>query len=164
MNAESGIRLAPVNGISALSHLFPAQKEQHINCYSLNLLLFSVCGVHFGVDAGQVSEIAVYAGEQAEDLFWFHEELEYGAAAAAVTYLSPTVVTIRTGRVQSYRVVIDSMEDIADFSQNDICLFPALLEPFTLQNGLWGILPRDGRMVLLVDFKRLLMHRHPELR
>lgn len=120
----------------------------------LDLLLFSVCGVHFGADAGQVTGIALYDGEQADDLFWFHEELEYGDSAT--TYFSPTVVTIRTGRLQSYRVIIDSMEDIAEFSQNDIRLFPALLEPFAIRRGLWGILPRSEIMVLLVDFKSLL--------
>lgn len=119
----------------------------------IDLLLFSVCGVYFGADAGQVTGIAAYDGEQADDLFWFHELLEYGDAAC--TYFSPTVITVRTGGVPSYRVIIDKMEDIVDFSQNDIRLFPELLEPFTLRNGMWGILPRDECMVLLVDFKRL---------
>ena len=128
-----------------------------IQLASVNLLLFSVGGVHFGIDAEQVAGIAVYDGDQAEDLFWFHEELEYEDAAA--TYASPTVVTIRTGGVQSYRVIIDSMEDIAEFSQDDIRLFPALLEPFAIRRGLWGILPRNGFMVLLVDFQRLLRNK-----
>jgi len=121
---------------------------------SINLLLFSVGGVHFGIDAEQVAGIGAYDGDQAEDLFWFHEELEYGDAA--VSYASPTVVTIRTGGVQSYRVIIDSMEDIAEFSQDDIRLFPELLEPFAMRRGLWGILPVKGIMVLLLDFQRFL--------
>ena len=121
---------------------------------SINLLLFSVGGVHFGIDAEQVAGIGAYDGDQAEDLFWFHEELEYGDAA--VSYASPTIVTIRTGGVQSYRVIIDSMEDIAEFSQDDIRLFPELLEPFAMRRGLWGILPVKGIMVLLLDFQRFL--------
>lgn len=125
----------------------------------LDLLLFSVCGVHFGVDAEQVAGISVYDGEQSDDLFWFHEELEYGDPAAP--YFSPMVVTIRTGGEQSCRVIIDSMEDIAEFSLNDIRLFPALLEPFSLRRGLWGILPQNGRMIVLVDFKRLFKERQP---
>lgn len=127
----------------------------------LDLLLFSLGGVHFGVDAGQVTGVAVYDGEQADDLFWLHEELEYGAAAA--TYVAPTVVTVRTGCVPSYRVIIDKMEDVAELSQNDIRPFPALLEPFTLRKGLWGILPRNGSMVLLLDFQRLLKERRPDI-
>lgn len=127
----------------------------------LNLLLFSVYGVCFGVEAGQVTGITLYDGEQADDLFWFHEELGYDTAVA--TYISPTVVTIRTGCESSYRVIIDRMEDVTEFSQNDICLFPSLLEPFTLRKGLWGILPRNKIMVLLLDFQRLLKERRPDM-
>jgi len=124
----------------------------------LNLLLFSVCGVHFGVDAEQVAEIAEYDGQQADNLFWFHEELEYGAAT--VRYASPTTISIRTGAAPLYRVIIDAMEDIAECSLKDLQLFPALLEPFVVPRGLWGILPRKGNMVLLVDFQLLLKHKH----
>lgn len=123
----------------------------------LNLLLFSVSGVHFAVDTDQVAEIGAYAGKQADDLFWFHEELEYGAAA--VRYASPTVVSIRTGDQQSYRVIIDAMEDVAEYSLNDIQLFPAVLEPYVVRRGLWGILHCNGALVLLVDFQLLLQHK-----
>lgn len=123
----------------------------------LDLLLFSVDGVHFGVDAGQVTGIATYDGERAEDLFWFHEEIGYGDRR--VTYNSPAIVTIRTRNGLPYRVIIDSMEDIAEFSQADISLFPALLEPFSLRMGMWGILSRHGKMVFLLDLQRLLKER-----
>ena len=126
----------------------------------LDLLLFSVCGVHFGVDAEQVTGIEVYDGDQADDLYWFHEELDYGAGAT--TYITPMVVSIRTGGVKPYRVIIDSMEDIAEFSVSDIQLFPALLSNFALKRGLWGILPLQGRMILLVDFMLLLKERRAD--
>ena len=116
--------------------------------------------MHFGVDAEQVAGIADFDGEASDDLFWFHEELEYGDAAAK--YSSPMVATIRTGCAQSYRIIIDKMEDIAEYSQNDIRLFPELLEPFALRRGLWGILLRNGTMVLLVDFQRLLQVKRTE--
>lgn len=126
----------------------------------LNLLLFSVSGVHFAVDAEQVAEIGAYAGEQSDDLFWFHEELEYGTKA--IRYASPTVVSIRTGGDRLCRVIIDAMEDVAAYSLNEIQLFPALLEPYVMRRGLWGILQRNGVLVLLVDFQRLLQHKLPE--
>ena len=120
----------------------------------LDLLLFSVGGVHFGIDAGQVTGIAAYDGDQAEELFWFHEKMGYGDRK--VVYDSPTVVMIRSGKGSPYRMVIDSMEDIAEFCQDDISLFPALLEPFSLRMGMWGILQRHGEMVLLLDLSRIL--------
>ncbi len=123
----------------------------------LNLFLFSVGGVHFAIDAEQALGMTPYAGEEAEDLFWFHEELGFGNKAT--TYHSPTIVAIRTHDAEPYRVIIDSMEDIAEFSRNDIQLFPTLLEPIALRNGMWGIVVKDDRMILLVDFKRLLRER-----
>lgn len=123
----------------------------------LNLLLFSVGGVHFAIDAEQAVGMSSYSGGEAEDLFWFHKEL--GFEAKEVSYLSPTIVTIRTRDALPYRVIIDSMGDIAEFSRNDIQLFPELLEPYALRNGMWGIIVKDGRMILLVDFHRLIEER-----
>ena len=119
----------------------------------LNLLLFTVGGVCFGIEANQVEEMAAYRAEEENDLFRLHELLNYGYDS--ITYSSPTILTIRTGGFRNFRIIIDSMEDIAEFSQNDIQPFPALLEPFTLRKGMWGILLLDGKMVLLLDFQRL---------
>jgi chemotaxis signal transduction protein len=122
----------------------------------LNLLLFTIEEVHFAVDGEQVTEVTAYEGVQSDDLFWFHQELGYDES---VVYLAPVIVTIRTEDDRRYRVIIDSMEDIAEFSQNDIRPFPPLLEPFALRKGMWGVLPRNGNMVLLVDFNLLLKQR-----
>lgn len=123
----------------------------------IELLLFSVGGVHFGVDVDQVAGIEGYEGDQADCPVWFHEELEFGVESAA--YASPMVATVRTAGVQPYRVIIDSMEDIASFRVRDIQLFPDLLGLWPLQRGLWGVLPLRGRLILLVDFYLLLKKR-----
>ena len=124
---------------------------------SLNLLLFSVGGVRFACDADQAAVINTYHGESADDLFWFHEEIGFGLAP--VRYHSPTVVTVRIGGPRTCRVIIDSLEEIAEFSPDDIRLFPSLLEPLALQKGMWGILHHKGQMVLLVDFQLLMKKR-----
>lgn len=123
----------------------------------LNLFLFSVGGAHFAIDAEQAVGMTSYAGEEAEDLFWFHEELGFGNKV--IMYQAPTIVSIRTRDALPYRVIIDSLEDIAEFSRHDIRLFPELLEPVALRNGMWGIVVKDDRMILLVDFERLLRER-----
>lgn len=120
----------------------------------LSLLLFSVGGVFFGIDADQIAEISAYKGEQAEDLFWFHEEIGYGDKT--VTYNTPTIVTVGAGNDSSYRLVIDSMEDITEFGNNEIRLLPALLESLALRKGVWGVLPRAGKIILLLDIKILI--------
>lgn len=119
----------------------------------VNLLIFSVRGVLFAMDAEQAQSTAPYKGEQADDLFRFQEQL--GFVDAEVTCQTPVIVTIRTADSRPYRIIIDSMEDIAEFSLNDIYPFPTILEPFALKNGMWGILRRNGRMALVMDFERL---------
>lgn len=123
----------------------------------LNLLLFSVGGVHFGMDAELAAAITEYGGEQAEDLFWFHQVLGYGSDT--IVYHSPAVVAIRTEDSRSFRVIIDMMEDLAEVSMLDIRPFPPLMEPIVLPKGMWGILAREGRIILLVDFQQLLRHK-----
>lgn len=130
------------------------QIEERQEANFLNLFLFSVGGVFFGIEADQVAEVTACKDEKADDLFWFHEEMGYGGKV--VEYHSPATITIRSGRVLPYRVIIDSMEDIAEFSCNDIRVLPPLLEPMALRRGIWGVLPQNGRMILLLDFKRLL--------
>lgn len=132
-----------------------------MNDMSLDLLLFSVCGVNFGVEAGQINGVSSYSGELSEDIFWFHEEFEYGAAAQK--YYSPTVISIKTADNKPYRLIIDSMEDIAEFSHSEIRLFPPLLEPLAMRRGLWGIIIRNGVMVLLIDFRLFLKQKAQKL-
>lgn len=123
---------------------------------NVNLLLFSVGGVRFGMDAELAAEITEYYDEEADDLVWFHKEMGYGYTPA---YTEPVIVAIRTEDSRSYRVIIDKMEDVAEIRVVDICPFPTLLEPFALRTGMWGVADRDTHMVLLVDFQRLLRYK-----
>ncbi len=123
----------------------------------LNLLLFSVAGVHFGVDADQVEGTFACQGEASANLLWFHREMGYGDDA--IIYTAPVVIGIKTGKSQDYRVVIDRMEDIAGIAVKEIHPFPPLMEPFALRNGMWGIVVKGDRMIILVDFLRLLENR-----
>lgn len=161
MSDNANLHSAQINGICETTNGFLAQPANEEISGSLNLLLFSVGGVHFGVDAGHVSSVNAYDDSQSQNLSWFHEELQYGDAA--VKYISPTVITIRTAGSELYRVVIDSMTDIAEFNLDDIHLFPAMLEPFALKKGMWGIICRNGTMVLLIDFQLLYRQKRSEI-
>ena len=121
---------------------------------SLNLLVFSVAGVRFGCDADQAEGVAAYRGDQGDELCWFHEELGFGGPAPE--YGEPSVVTVRTADAGGYRVIIDRMEDLVEVTLDDISPFPQLMEPFVLAKGMWGVVEREGGMILLVDFLRLL--------
>jgi chemotaxis signal transduction protein len=126
----------------------------------LNLLLFKVGGVCFGCDSDQVAGVAHLTGDDGDDLFWFHEELGF---PREVAYLAPATVTVRTGGCP-YRVIIDQMEEIAEFDVSSLRLLPLLLEPFALRRGIWGILQSNQRLFLLVDFRLLLKNKHQKSR
>ena len=119
----------------------------------LNLLVFSVGGVRFGCDAEQAEAVAGYRGEE-ENLFWLHEELGYGGRP--VHYRAPSVVTVKTEDARSYRVIIDQMEELIGISADDIAPLPRLMERSALGRGIWGVVERQGRMILLLDFQRFL--------
>jgi len=125
----------------------------------LDLLLFSVEGVYFGIDAEQVLQTAACNGED-DDLLWIHEVLDF--RTTSVVYLTPTIITAGTRGGRRYRVVIDAMEDITQCSLNDLRPLPPVLEPFAMRKGIWGILPRNGRMTLLLDLMSLLSTRVPQ--
>ena len=119
----------------------------------LNLLLFSVGKACFGVDLEQIDGMAEHSGELAADLHWLHEALGFGDEPTP--YRLPRVLSIKTDSGQPYRVIIDNMEEIAEFRWTDITPFPALLEPQILKRGMWGVVQRDGQIILLVDFQRI---------
>lgn len=119
----------------------------------LNLLLFTVGGICFAVDAEQVAGMAGYLPEESGNLFRFHELAGFGDRE--VSYRAPTVLSLKTAVPEGCRVLIDAMEDIAEYGVNDMCPLPALLEPFAVRHGLWGVLKRDSGLTMLVDFQRI---------
>ncbi|MDD2365102.1 MAG: hypothetical protein PHN84_02955 [Desulfuromonadaceae bacterium] len=127
------------------------------NRIQLDLLMFSVAGVYYAADAAQIAGVEKFRGGRDGSEVWFHEEMEFGCGD--ICYSSPTVLTIRSGAETTQRVIIDKMEDIMRVTEDDISLFPPLVETFALKKGLWGILLLDGVMVLLLDFERLFSAR-----
>ena len=115
----------------------------------ITLLLFSLEGVRFGVEAGQVLATAAYDGELGEDLFWLHERIGFGAPAV---YRVPTVITVGVRGGAQRRVIIDGIEEIADFAIEELRPLPAAVEPFCLRRGMWGVIPRQSGVILLLDF------------
>lgn len=119
----------------------------------LNLLLFAVGGVCFAVDAEQIDGMSEQQTEENDKLYRFHEML--GFDGEDVVYRAPTVLSVKSAAAGTAQVLIDNMEDMVEFSVNDIVPLPALIEPFAIKNGIWGVLKRGGNLTLLVDFYRI---------
>lgn len=119
----------------------------------LHLLLFSLEDTWFGVDLEQIDTMSAYDGEPADDMHWVHDMLGFGRRQVA--YKLPTVLTIKSLRGQPFRVIIDTMKTIGEYRWQDMIPCPALLEPYLIMHGIWGILPQSDTPVLLVDFQRI---------
>lgn len=122
--------------------------------YSLNLLLFSIGGVSFGIDAEQVEAIGEFNTDNVVDYTWSHELVNFGDNQPE--YNSPTILFIKSPLQSSCQIVIDCMEDVTEYSVNAICPFPSLIEPYLLSIGMWGMLQRGGKIVLLLDLMQMI--------
>lgn len=118
----------------------------------ISLLLFRVGEVPFGVDAEQVLATEPYRPEEGEELRRLDRELGF---APSQVFRAPTVITVGARGGTISRIVVDALEEIAEFPLDDFRPFPPLLEPHCLRRGMWGVLRRGGALVLLIDFTAL---------
>lgn len=129
-----------------------ADRPQH---FPLTLLLFSVGGINFGVDTGQVLGTSTQGSgtdPQEDAPLWFHRSM---GSMGDPSYAEPTTILVKSTRQEGCRVVIDAMQEIIEVGVDEILPFPAVLEPFARRKGMWGVYPRLGHMFLLVDLERL---------
>jgi hypothetical protein len=121
----------------------------------LRLLVFTVAGIRFAVDADQVASLRDSAPEGADDrLLWLHEA--FGCDGFSRESLRrPQRCTLRRGG-ETFSVMIEAPEDLIETDTERILPLPALVEPFVLKNGIWAALPdENGAVILLVDFLRM---------
>jgi len=129
----------------------------------LKFIFFEVGRAYFGIDAEQILGMSAFSGSTSEHLLWFHQLIDFGAAT--ISYRQPIVMALKnTGGPQSLGtagVIIDAMEEIAEVSLQEIQPFPRLLAPLLLNQGMWAVLPRRNKMVILLDFNLLPCFRTP---
>jgi hypothetical protein len=116
----------------------------------LHVLLFSFAGACFGVDTSQIEELSAHGGEEAADLFWFHEVI--GIDGGDIFYHTPNVLAIRTEDARKYHVIVDAIEDLVEIGMEEIRPFPRIMASHVMQKGMWGVVLRDDKQILLVDF------------
>lgn len=117
--------------------------------FKLNLLFFSAGEVDFCADIDQIESMSAYFGEKSDEFVRLHQELGLVAPARD---RNRVVFKIKTGEGRSYQVIADRMTDIVATDYCDIRPMPPLIELFALKKGIWGVLPRDGRLVMVIDF------------
>jgi len=127
-----------VNGEAAKRGIFP-----------LPVLFFSVGGVHYGVSTDQVLSAAARGASEDGEPLWFQREMGYGGEPACPR---PAAVAVKAAGGKRLTVLIDSLEEIAEVAPGEIRPLPPLVARHARRKGVWGVIPRPGRMCLLIDF------------
>lgn len=120
----------------------------------ITLLFFSAGGVRFAVDADQVAETVVIPNEPDDRVPCLLTLM--GCDDRLIDRHDSTMLVVKTNDTTPFRIIVDGLEDMVEMSTAHIHPFPPLLESFALQRGMWGVIERDGGLVLLLDFQRLM--------
>ncbi len=121
---------------------------------NLDLLLFSFNNAWFGIDIEQLAAITPYRDDEDDDLV----SLERIFGGQPRSYREPRVISVKgdgAGKMPPYRLLIEAPEDIRNVDWRDVRPLPSLLEPFIRRLGVWGVLPLDERLILLLDCHRI---------
>ncbi|HWP46418.1 MAG TPA: chemotaxis protein CheW [Candidatus Limnocylindrales bacterium] len=131
------------------------------NFKEIQLLIFDIIGIKFGVDIEQVSEIyeLIDLGQMKGAKYgasWFHEKIPF--RQGPVVYKSPRLLILRDQET-TLGIIIDQPEDILSITLDDIHPLPSLLEALNRPAAIWGIALKDEKMILLVDFYKLFVNK-----
>lgn len=124
------------------------QSEPEALPKTITLLLFSAGGLDFGAPAAQIIKTVKGTTHASEN----HIRLPWAISPEKNEQISLVVNIIEEKEVL---VPIDDIEEIATVSIADISPFPAIIEPFLLSKGLWGVLLRKGRFFFMVNFAEI---------
>ena len=131
---------------------------------SMELLIFSLNGMKFCLDASQITGMVdpVYV-ERIDDDSNESRRIFHGGAeipvvelsrkiglGCEVTYQSPKVVLLETGGAL-FGVLIGSPEGMVSVTAEDIELLPEMIERAGAGPGVWGIAKGDDHLMILID-------------
>lgn len=131
------------------------------NFKEIQLLIFDLMGIKFGVDIEQVSEIyeLMDLGQMKGARYeasWFHEKIPF--RQGPVVYKSPRLLSLKD-KETTLGIIIDQPEDILSITLNDIQPLPSLLEVLNRPSAIWGVALKGERTILLVDFYKLFVNK-----
>jgi hypothetical protein len=110
----------------------------------MSLLVTRLGKQTYALDAAEVASLEPLAGAP-DGAVWLHDLLGYDGAPA---YRMPLLAKLR-GHAEA--IVLDGMEEILEVDRAALRPLPPLVERHSLRRGLWGILPRPGDLLFLLD-------------
>lgn len=121
-----------------------------IPIHELEILVFTLNGITFGVDTEQLGGVltAAEAGAAGTELVPFSDKIPMSGMAGIVQ--TPYALLIKD--TAQYAVVIESPEDIISIRIDAIRPLPPLMAACNTSQAVWGVGMREEGIILLVDF------------
>lgn len=121
---------------------------------ALDILMFRVMGVRFGIDTEQVAKITPW--DRVEDpggtAFHLCDKISFGKPASI--HRSAVMLLPKSG-VGKKAVIVDTLEKIHSLRIDAIRPFPKLMGKGKGARAYWGIALVDNAPVILIDFSKL---------
>ncbi len=122
----------------------------------IRILIFRVADARFGVDMVQIAEMLdlAEAGRRRTPLGWFNR---FFRPDKEIPYRSPVALALRRSG-ESPAIVVDQPEAIdVPVAIEAIHPMPPLFRAACAESPVWGaVLEKTGRIILLVDFFKLI--------
>jgi chemotaxis signal transduction protein len=120
----------------------------------IQFLLFTVQDICFGIDSAQIGRMMslAEAENRGMELVWFNRRLSFGEENPL--YRKPVVLTL-AGAKKEVGMVVAQPEDFISRPVLSICPLPVIFDKWS-SKCFWGALLQNERIVLLVDFHKLL--------
>ena len=119
----------------------------------VEVFLFKIEGVTFGVDGQQIGRITSLEDARGESLAWFHDLLPFQSEVGQ--YTGPRVI-FADGDDLHTGLVIDNPLDIISVPIRDIHPMPVFLERMGQTGPFWGVVICNEGMVFLLDMFELM--------
>lgn len=120
---------------------------------SLRIVIFSAAGVRYGAVADQIDSICdVSPDAEMGNVIRLAAKLECRHDSANGSPL--TALKVR-GEKAFYLVAVDRIDEVVEIGIDAIRPMPLLILPYARAKGIWGVVPRAGELLLLLDFTKL---------
>jgi len=111
----------------------------------IQLLIFSLGNSRYGIDIDQVAYLMNVDATESAISF---EQLMAVGSLAECKYSKILVIKHRMG----IPILIQEPDEVVTFSVWDICSLPEVLTVSAANKGVWGLLPQEQGIIILIDF------------
>ena len=130
-----------------------SEADGQLEIDNVGILVFSVDGVRFGTESGQIAAIDPERTGVGFKIIKLNALL---GLADGTDKDAGVLLELRQECSTNRLLLVDKIEDILEIPLSEIQLLPEVIAERVLQRGIWGVIQQGDNILLLIDFNRLL--------